>query len=200
MAVVQELGLHPICGSMTAAPGMGPGRPISSHGHVNHRGVNAMGKLPFRRRNRWAWLALVLCIVAVTTVSAGSIYRWVDDRGRIHFTDKPPSNVGAEEMEVKVITYAAPPVVSTTNGSVSKQVIIYSTEWCGVCKKAKAYFRSKDIPFKEYDVEKSTKGRRDYKKLKGKGVPLILVGNQRMSGFSPGRFETMLKTAKGAGH
>ncbi len=154
-----------------------------------------MVKLPFGRYNQWAWLPLVLSILAMTTADAGSIYRWVDDKGRIHFTDAPPGNVGAEEVEVKVITYTAPPVISATDGPSSKQVIIYSTEWCGVCKTAKAYFRSKNIAFKEYDVEKSPKGRRDYKRLKGNGVPLILVGNQRMSGFSSSHFEAMLKAA-----
>jgi hypothetical protein len=43
--------------------------------------------------------------------------------------------------------------------------------------------------FSEYDVDKSSKGKRDFKKLGGKGVPVILVGKQRMNGFSAGKFE-----------
>ena len=35
-----------------------------------------------------------------------------------------------------------------------KNVVMYSSEWCGVCKKAKTYFNANDIPFREYDVEK----------------------------------------------
>ena len=72
-----------------------------------------------------------------------------------------------------------------------KKVVMYSTEWCGVCKKAKAYFNANNVPFREYDIEKDEKRMREYRKLNGKGVPLILVGKQRMSGFSTSSFEKM---------
>ncbi|MGI9290354.1 MAG: glutaredoxin domain-containing protein [Gammaproteobacteria bacterium] len=72
---------------------------------------------------------------------------------------------------------------------------MYSTEWCGVCKKARNYFTANDIPFKEYDVEKSTKGARDYKKLNARGVPVILVGKSRLNGFSSGKFENLYESA-----
>ena len=74
-----------------------------------------------------------------------------------------------------------------------RQVVMYSTTWCGVCKRAKGYFRERDIPYREYDVEKSAKGRRDYQRLKGRGVPIILVGDQRMNGFSRDRFESIYR-------
>jgi glutaredoxin len=59
----------------------------------------------------------------------------------------------------------------------------------GVCKRAKRYFKANNIPFVEYDIEKSRKAAREYKKLGGRGVPLILVGKQRMSGFSEAGFK-----------
>jgi hypothetical protein len=43
----------------------------------------------------------------------------------------------------------------------------------------------------EYDVETSEKGRSGYKKLNGKGVPIILVGNKRMNGFSVEGFKSL---------
>ena len=68
---------------------------------------------------------------------------------------------------------------------------MYGAEWCGVCKKAKRYFNANNIPFTEYDIDKSKKGRREYEKLGGGGVPLILVGTQRMSGFSASSFQRL---------
>jgi glutaredoxin len=56
---------------------------------------------------------------------------------------------------------------------------------------AKRHFKRNHIPYKEYDVEKSASGRRDYKHLNGSGVPVILLGNQRMNGFSPERFDPL---------
>lgn len=70
---------------------------------------------------------------------------------------------------------------------------MYSTVWCGFCKKAKAYFKKKSIAFSERDIEKSSQAKKEYQKLGGGGIPLILVGNrtgtQKISGFSVARFD-----------
>jgi glutaredoxin len=68
---------------------------------------------------------------------------------------------------------------------------MYSTTWCGVCQKAKAYFNQNRISYTEYDVENSTKGKQDFQRMGGKGVPIILVGNKRMNGFSQASFEQL---------
>ena len=78
--------------------------------------------------------------------------------------------------------------VSVSGGAVK----IYTATWCTWCERAKTYMRSKGIAFNEYDVENSVVGRQEYKRLKGKGVPIILVGNQRMNGFNPDRLDQML--------
>ena len=44
-------------------------------------------------------------------------------------------------------------------------------------------------------MEKSAQGKQEYASLKGRGVPVILVGSQRMDGFDPARMDTMLKAA-----
>lgn len=71
-----------------------------------------------------------------------------------------------------------------------------STTWCGVCKQARAWLSQKGIPFDEYDVERSETGKAEYRRLGGKGVPIILVGNQRMNGFSADRLAAMLSRVK----
>ena len=47
-----------------------------------------------------------------------------------------------------------------------------------------------------WDVDESSKGKRDFKKLNGKGVPIFLVGDQRMNGFSPKRLLAMLEAVR----
>ena len=74
---------------------------------------------------------------------------------------------------------------------------MYSTSWCGVCKEAKQYMASRGIRYQEYDIEKNSNAKRKFKKLGGRGIPLILVGNQKMRGFSASRLEAMLDKAKG---
>jgi glutaredoxin len=70
---------------------------------------------------------------------------------------------------------------------------VYSTVWCGVCKQAKSYLKARGVPFTEYDIEKHSLAKAEFKRLGGKGVPLITVGTQRMSGFNSARLDKMLK-------
>ena len=123
------------------------------------------------------------------------IYKTVDEKGRVIFTDKPSAT--AEIVEVKVNSVEGPATVSDYKSILtsSDKVVMYYTEWCGVCTRAKKYMQSNGIRFKEYDIEKNTNAKRKFKKLGGSGVPLILVGNQRMSGFSASKLDAMLAKA-----
>jgi glutaredoxin len=69
---------------------------------------------------------------------------------------------------------------------------MYTTSWCPVCKEAKAWFLRNNVPFEEYDVEKDPDREREYKKLSGKGVPLILIGDNQLSGWSETRVRNWL--------
>lgn len=145
--------------------------------------------------------ASILIITVTLLLLSGStfcqIYKWMDEDGKTHFSSSPPQLGEAETVQPQITnTYSSPNLPETSNTKhkppkKGKKVVMYSAVWCGVCKTAKNYFRNNKIPFREYDIETSEKGRRDYKKLNGTGVPIILVGKQRMSGFSAGRFESM---------
>ena len=74
-----------------------------------------------------------------------------------------------------------------------KKVVMFSTSWCTYCKKAKAYFKKNGIRFTEYDVEKSRKGQKLYAQMGAKSVPVIMVGDQHMSGFSESGFQRLYK-------
>lgn len=134
-----------------------------------------------------------LCLILPSYVTS-EIYSWTDENGKVHFSDKPSVQHESKEVEVKVNTYEAVTYEnfsfeSTKVKKTNKKVVMYSTIWCGMCKKAKRYFKENKIKYKEYDVETTSKGKRDYKKLDGKGVPIILVGDQRMNGFSEAGFQ-----------
>jgi glutaredoxin len=143
-------------------------------------------------------LTIVAALMPHEDNEAGEIYKWIGADGRTQFSDHPPQRLEVETVDIRINTYTGPPTVSSNGlyktpdeSKARKKVIIYTTTWCGVCKKAKSYFKAHDIPYQEYDVESSEKGRRDYKKLKGRGVPIILVGNRRMNGFGAKNFNKM---------
>ncbi len=133
-------------------------------------------------------------LVAMTATATAEIHQWRDADGQVHFGDRPPADADAEVIEVRPNVYAAPSIEGLADPSLRPgRVVLYSARWCGVCNHARDYLRANNIPFDEYDIEHSRKGRRDYKRLKAKGVPVILVGDRRMNGFSARKLDAMLQ-------
>ena len=133
----------------------------------------------------------VAVLAGVGSLGTAGVYKWTDADGRVHFSDNPPAKSDAEEVKIRTIT--GPAQVSSDTDYGPRQVKLLTTTWCGVCKKAKAYLVQKGIFYREYDVETSEVGRLEYRRLSGKGVPIILVGNQKMVGFSAEKLEVLLK-------
>jgi glutaredoxin len=131
-------------------------------------------------------------LLSVSTFTDAEIYKWFDEQGNAHFSDAPPADLKSEEVELRINTFPAveikPLVQRLGQGD---KVVMYSASWCGVCKKAKRYFKKNNIPYKVYDVEKSRIGKRDFKRLGGKSVPIIIVGTKRMNGFTASRFSKL---------
>jgi glutaredoxin-like YruB-family protein len=146
------------------------------------------------------------------------MYRWVDENGAVTFKDTPPPASG-KGRKVKVYQDSdfdpAPPVqpapaardsrraaAAAAQSSVPKKerfsgtVEIYVTAWCGYCKQAQRYMTSRGIPFVAYDIEKDSAARQRHKELGGRGVPLIIIGPNRMSGFSADTLEQYLNSSR----
>lgn len=68
-------------------------------------------------------------------------------------------------------------------------VTMYTTAWCGVCKRARAWLTDNEIPFVEKDIERSARAREEYSALQRagrvrNGVPVIVIGRELIEGFS----------------
>lgn len=138
---------------------------------------------------------LLLLLLGVGQAQA-DIYKVVGADGKITYTDKEPQASGGKSEKLNIQTYSGTPAVSTL-GMAVKKVTILSAQWCGVCTRAKAYMKSHDIAFEEWDIDKSDFARAKMNELGARGVPVILVGKQKMVGFSESTLETMLKAAGG---
>jgi len=79
----------------------------------------------------------------------------------------------------------------STITSSNKQVTMYSTSWCGYCRKARQVFTRQNIPFRELDIEKDAGAKEAYDALGGHGVPLILIDDAQMTGFDIRAFKRL---------
>ena len=98
-----------------------------------------------------------------------------------------------EQLSLKINSYESVSYESFTpaQSATSQRVIMYSAAWCGYCKQARQYFRRSGISFVEYDIEKNQNARRAYDAIGGNGVPVILVGNKRLNGFTVANFQSI---------
>lgn len=135
-------------------------------------------------------LFFISLAVAVPAL-AGEIYQWTDSQGRVHFGDRPPDAGDGQPLEVQPNVMEAVPLAPAA--APRREVVLYSTQRCGFCRKARAHFRAHGIPFTEYDVETTDRGARDFRRLGGRGVPIILIGDERMDGFSAPRFDRLYR-------
>jgi len=75
-------------------------------------------------------------------------------------------------------------------------IVMFSTSWCGVCKRARTYFEKEGIAFVEHDVDKNQAARVEYLALNPKrSVPTIKVGNEVVVGFSEQAVQSALDAA-----
>ena len=74
-------------------------------------------------------------------------------------------------------------------------VELYSTSWCGYCRKSRNFLTDKGVAFNEYDIEESNAARARFDELGGRGVPLLAVGSETVSGYRPRAFRDAIEEA-----
>ena len=142
------------------------------------------------------FIGFLLALLLTGPAIPGQLFKWIDDQGNVHYGDKPPGNANLKRIAGNISSYGSvsvEPFVYEPGDSAgqasAKKVVMYSTSWCGFCKKAAQHFRKNKIPFDEYDIEKSARAASEFKKLRARGVPVILIGKQRMNGFDAATFD-----------
>ena len=165
-------------------------------------------------------LLVVFSVLVLTSATASAeIYKWVDDKGIVHFSDTPPpdSSEATEEEETSSSDSNSqnnsPPAVQSQNAALKpdffdilnkspeapealKQpsVELYVTSWCAYCSKAKQFFRSKGIEFAVYDIEKDKNAARRMRALTpNRAVPFAVINGHEIQGYSEEAYQAALQ-------
>jgi glutaredoxin len=136
---------------------------------------------------------LITLLICSAFLANAQVYKWTDEQDKVHFGDKPPAQDKVESLDEQVLNqrgnrYAkTASMVSITDlyrNKRSDKVVMYTTSSCGYCAKARKHFTENNISYLEKNIDSSSQYKHEFKKLKGKGVPLIFMGQYQMSGFS----------------
>lgn len=87
---------------------------------------------------------------------------------------------------------SAPSEAATKSSDKAPTIVMYATQTCGYCAKAREYFKANGLRWDERDVETSAQAKQEWKTLGGMGTPLILVGEEKINGFHQARLEAAL--------
>ncbi len=112
---------------------------------------------------------------------------------------KPYSGADAAKAAAAERAAQASPALSEVDAS-ALDITLYSTSWCGYCRRARSWFQSQGIPFVEKDIEKDPEGAVEYKaKANGYGgVPLIDVNGTTVRGFDQRQVAALIAQATGS--
>ncbi|HTF15668.1 MAG TPA: glutaredoxin family protein [Burkholderiales bacterium] len=145
---------------------------------------------------------LFVAAAILSTVCAGAFgqaYRWVDQDGRIHYTQTPPPP-DAKGVQRKSFQHGPMGTVdlpyATQVAAKNFPVTLYTLPDCGpFCDQARALLVKRAVPFREVSVV-TQKDLDEVKRLSGKGdLPLLLVGTLVQTGFQESLFNGLLDSA-----
>lgn len=77
----------------------------------------------------------------------------------------------------------------------SPDVVLFATSWCGYCAKAREYFQEHGIAYLELDIEENEDAEEEHDVLGGRGVPVILIKDKILHGWSEAALTQTLQTA-----
>ena len=150
-------------------------------------------------------------------------YRYFDGSGSLHFVDAlekvpEPYRASAKPMggsELPQLTRADKTKVHRPSGygtSIRKiprsgpssaapaarargasEVVLYSTSWCGWCRKTMAWLDQRGIEYENRDIEKNDAWRDELIEKTGKtSIPMVEIDGEVIQGFNPDRMGELL--------
>jgi glutaredoxin len=136
-----------------------------------------------------------------------SYYQYVDESGHVRFAASLDAVPERQRSTAGPVAGAAPLAprspaqqqVGFAQAPTSRaQVVLYTTQSCSVCRRAKAYLDKIGQEYVEKDVQSDEDARDEYMKLTGgrTGVPVILVGEKWLQGWNQAKVDEMLADSR----
>lgn len=133
------------------------------------------------------------------SLHAQSLYKSIGPNGKVIYSAHPPEGAKvAKKLEFADLPASRASAYTETPAKVvtlpEGDVVLYAADWCGYCRKAKAYMDGKGISYKEVNIE-SEFGKNAFAQVNNgnRGIPLLLARGQRIQGYSEDAYDALFK-------
>jgi len=146
-------------------------------------------------------LSVILAALLATAGTAlAQQYRWVDEKGRVQYTDTPPP---ASAKQVRKRAASSPAAKAEEQVPFELQraqtdfpVTLYTAPICKqLCELAREALNKRGVPFKEVQVWNVETLEQLKAVAPSDNVPALVVGRSVQTGFDPNRYESLLDQA-----
>lgn len=150
-------------------------------------------------RMRFLAPLLLLPLLLVPLLAQAQMYRWVDDNGKVHYSDRAPSS-GAKNVQKQSLPAgqrsSAPLPYALQQAVRSFPVTLYTSEACReICTQARELLNQRGVPYSEVTVVDEADIAQLKKLSGGSVVPVMTVGREVYKGFDIGAYKTALDSA-----
>ena len=143
-------------------------------------------------------ILLLLVVMVMANAAWGQQYRWVDEKGRVHYTDTPPppSAKDAQKKNLKGSELGQQESYEMMQAVRKAPVTLYTfTECQAPCQMARDVLNKRGVPFREKQVSSQQMLDELQKVSGGTNVPVLVVGTQIEKNASPDAFNQALDNA-----
>lgn len=142
-----------------------------------------------------AWVFIALLTAVGIAVGAG-MYKWVDENGRVQYsnTPPPPNAKSVEQRNISTSTIQTSALPYSVQLAVKNFPVTLWANNCGEgCDKARAHLNRRGVPHTEKDPADLDA----LKKVSGgdTGIPLLFVGSTKLRGYLESEWDDALDIA-----
>ena len=157
---------------------------------------------------------IVVLLLTSGFAQADTVYKSVGPDGKIIYSQDPPgggkpattlnfSNLPSTPMPESVLRYR-----DQLEKSMQKRLseagkprefafpTLFTAQWCGYCRQAKAYLAEKGVRYQEYDIDTADGMRAYIESGSGRGVPVLLWKGRKVHGFSRSAYDAVLGASR----
>lgn len=145
---------------------------------------------------------------AVFGLTAGAVqaqaYRWVDEQGRVRYSDTPPPATAKDARKLQLRPSApagddargAPAAGGKPKPAAQPEITLYTNSGCAqLCSDARSHLQARSANFREIEVESADSLEELRKVSGGMSVPVLSVGTAIQKGYEPVGYDRLLDSA-----